>query len=37
MAENEKIEKQNQFKTCKEEKRLFKVDIKTKVYVTKNI
>ena len=33
----EKQWKQNRCKTCKQQKRLFKMDIQTKLYVTQNI
>ena len=34
---NGKLEKQNQCKTCKQQKRLIKMDFKTKLYVAQNI
>ena len=34
---NGKFLKQNQCKTCKQQKRLFKMDIQTKLYVMQNI
>ena len=34
---NEKIRKQNRCKTCKRQKRLFKMDIQTMLYVTTRI
>ena len=34
---NGKLEKQNQCKTFQQHKRLFKMDIKAKIYVAKNI
>ena len=37
LKNNGKIEKYNQCKTRKQQKRLFKIDIKTKLYLTLNI
>ena len=37
MVNSRKRKKQNRFKTQKQQKRLFKMDIKTILYVTKNI
>ena len=37
MEKMEEIEKQNRYKTRKQRKRLFEVNIKTKQYVRKNI
>ena len=34
---NGKLKKWNRCETCKQQKRLFKMDIQTKLYITQNI
>ena len=34
---NGKLKEQNRCKTCKQQKRLFKMDVQAKLYVTQNI
>ena len=37
LMNNGKLKKQNRCKTCEQQKRLYKMDIQAKLYVTQNI